>query len=124
MSHQALAVLYSGLVAFPLSMQLALAAGAPLGRFTAGGRFARRLPPLWRGLALVQAGLLAAMACAVLDRGGAIYLRLPPAAFWLALSVTGLTLLANALSPSAPERMLWMPITLAMTAAAVGVAVP
>jgi hypothetical protein len=122
MTTQTLAALYAGLAALPLIMQLALAAGAPLGRFTVGGRFAGRLPPLWRGLAIVQAGLLVAMACAVLDRGGVIKLGLAPTAFRLALALTVLTLLANAVSPSRPERKLWTPITLGMIAAAVGVA--
>jgi hypothetical protein len=62
------------------------------------------------------------MACAVLDRGGVINLSLAPTVFWLALAMTGLTLLANAASTSRPESMLWTPITLAMAAAAVGVA--
>ena len=122
MTPQTLATIYAGLAALPFAMHLALAAGAPFGRFTAGGRFAAHLPPLWRGLAVVQAGLLAAMACAVLDRGGVIRLGLPPVAFWLALAMTFVTLLANAISPSRPERLLWTPIILAMSAAAVGVA--
>jgi ABC-type transport system involved in cytochrome c biogenesis permease subunit len=105
-----------------LTLQLALAAGALLGRFTRSERFAGRLPPLWRGLAVVQAGPLAAMACAVLDRGSAINLGLAPTAFWLALATTGLTLLANAVSQSRRERLLWTPITLAMTSTAVYVA--
>jgi len=120
MTAQTLAMIYAALVALPLAMQLAVALGAPLGRFTVGGRFAGRLPPLWRGLAVVQAGLLAAMAAAVLDRGGVIALDLPPVAFWLALGMSILTLLANAISPSRPERRLWTPVALAMTATALG----
>ncbi len=122
MTAQTLAVIYAALVALPLAMQLAVALGAPLGRFTVGGRFDGRLPPLWRGLAVVQAGLLAAMAGAVLDRGEVIALGLPPLAFWLALGMSALTLLANAASPSKPERRLWTPVALGMTAAALGVA--
>ena len=115
MTPQTLATLYAGLAVLPLTLQLALAAGVLLGRFTLSGRFAGRLPPLWRGLAVVQAGLLAAMACAVLDRGSAINLGLAPTAFWQALATTGLTLLAKAVSQSRRERLLWTPITLAMT---------
>lgn len=122
MTAPILAMIYASLTALPVAMQLAVALGAPLGRFTVGGRFAGRLPPLWRGLAVVQAGLLAAMAAAVLDRGGVIALGLPPVAFWLALGMSILTLLANAISPSKPERRLWTPVALAMTATALGVA--
>jgi hypothetical protein len=53
MTRQTLAILYAGFAALPLTLQLALAAGAPLGRFTLGGRFAGRLSPLWRGQAVV-----------------------------------------------------------------------
>ncbi len=118
------ATIYGALAALPLTMHVGLAAGAPLGRFTVGGRFEGRLPPLWRGLALVQAGLLLGMACAVLDRGGILALGLPGAAFWLAFAMTVLTLVANAISPSRPERLLWTPVIAAMTGAALFVGLP
>lgn len=117
-----LAWAYAVLAALPIAMHLGLAAGAPWGRFTVGGRFAGRLPPLWRGFALIQAALLAGMACAVLDRAGAIALNLPGWVFWVALGVTILSLAANAASPSLPERRLWTPVLAAMTAAALGIA--
>lgn len=103
-------------------MHIALAAGAPLGRFTVGGRFTGRLPGPWRALALVQALLLIAMACAVLDRGGVLPLGLPGLAFWTALSLTLLTTTANIATPSRPERLLWGPVTFAMSIAAIGIA--
>lgn len=118
-----LALAYAGLAACPVAMHIGNAAGASWGRFTVGGRFPGRLPPLWRGLALVQAALLLAMACAVLDRGGVIELSLSPWAFRGALGLTVLSLVANAASPSRPERLLWTPVLLAMAAAATGVAV-
>lgn len=118
-----LALFYAILAACPMAMHLGLAAGAPWGRFTVGGRFSGRLPPPWRGLALVQAGLLAAMACAVLDRGGVLDLGLPTVAFWGALVLTVVSLIANAVSPSRPERMLWTPVIAVMAASATGVAV-
>ncbi len=122
MTSATLAICYAGLAALPATMHVALAGGAPLGRFTIGGRFPGRLPAPWRGLALVQAALLAAMACAVLDRGGAVHLALPDAAFRLAVLLTVLTTIANLATPSRPERLLWGPVTLAMTAAALAVA--
>ena len=54
---QTLAFAYAGLAALPSLMHLAIAAGAPLGRLTIGGRFHGRLPPAWRVLAVVQAAL-------------------------------------------------------------------
>jgi len=117
----ALAIGYAGLAALPLAMHLALAAGAPWGRFTLGGRFSGRLPPVWRALAIVQGALLAAMAGAVLARAG---IGVPALAvlFWPAVAVTVLSLLANAASPSRPERRLWTPVLTLMAFAAFGVA--
>lgn len=122
MTPSILAITYAVLAGFPTAMQIALAAGAPLGRFTVGGRFPGRLPGPWRALALVQASLLLAMACAMLDRGGVLRLGLPDLSFWTALALTVLTTIANIATPSRPERLLWGPVTLAMTATAIGIA--
>ena len=121
MSAQSFALVYAIAAALPVAMHMSLAAGAPLGRFTVGGLFPGRLPMKWRALALVQAGLLLAMACAVLDRAGLLEVGLPAIAFWLALAMTALSTAANAASPSRPERLLWTPVLLIMTIAAIGV---
>lgn len=115
-----LAFVYAGLTALPLTMHLAIAAGAPLGRLTVGGRFPGGLPPLWRGLALVQAALLATMSGAVLARAGIGAAPLAPL-FWPAVGLTIASLAANAASPSRPERLLWTPVLFLMSAAALGV---
>lgn len=91
MTPQTVAAFHAALAMLPVAMHLGLAAGAPLGRFTVGGRFPGRLPPLWRLLALVQAALLLGMAIAILDRGGVLNLDLPRPAFWLALALTVLS---------------------------------
>lgn len=116
-----LAYAYAGLATGPVLMHLAIALGAPLGRLTVGGRFPGRLPPLWRMLALVQAALLGAMAGAVLARAGIGALPLLPL-FWPAVTLTLLSLAANAASPSRPERLLWTPVLFLMSTAALGVA--
>lgn len=122
MTQATLAIVYAALASLPLAMHIALAFGAPLGRFTVGGRFAGRLPGVWRWLAVLQACLLLAMTSAVLDRGGVVNLGLPGATFWGALGLTILTTIANLATPSRPERLLWGPVTLGMTAATLGVA--
>lgn len=122
MTPECLAIAYAVLAGGPAAMHVALAAGAPLGRFTVGGRFPGRLPGPWRALALVQMCLLLAMACAMLDRGGVLRLGLPDVAFGAALGLTVLSTIANLATPSRPERLLWGPATLAMTAAAIGLA--
>ncbi|MBK0327043.1 hypothetical protein I5535_07030 [Rhodobacteraceae bacterium F11138] len=116
-----LAFAYAGLTALPALMHLALAAGAPLGRLTVGGRFPGRLPPLWRVLALVQMALLGLMAGTVLARAG-IGPELLTLLFWPTLALTLLSLAVNAASPSRPERLLWTPVLLLMAAAVLGVA--
>lgn len=122
MTGATLAVTYAVLAALPTAMHVALSAGAPLGRFTIGGRFPGCLPARWRALALVQAGVLMSLACSMLDRGSVLHLGLPDAAFWGALALTVLTTIANLATPSRPERLLWGPVTVAMTVAAAGLA--
>jgi len=117
---QTLAFAYAGLAALPMLMHLAVVAGAPLGRLTVGGRFPGRLPPAWRALALVQAALLGTMAGAVLASAGIGASPLAPL-FWPAVGLTLLSLVANAASPSRPERLLWTPVLFLMSAAALGV---
>jgi len=117
---QYLAFAYAGLAALPVLMHLAVAAGAPLGHLTVGGRFPGRLPPAWRALALVQAALLGTMAGAVLARAGVGAAPLAPL-FWPATALTLLSLAANAASPSRPERLLWTPVLFLMAAAALAV---
>ena len=123
MTAQTSAIAYALLALLPIAMQIAVAAGAPLGPYTVGGRFPGRLPPLWRGLALIQGALLGIMAAVVLDRGGVIATPLPPVLFWPVVGLTGLTLLANAASRSPPERRLWTPIIALMLAAALATAI-
>lgn len=111
---------YAGLAALPVLMHLAVAAGARLGPLTVGGRFSGRLPPLWRALALLQAALLGLMAGAVLAQAGITGPFLAPL-FWPAVALTLLSLVANAASPSRPERLLWTPVLCLMAAAALSV---
>jgi hypothetical protein len=122
MTSQAFALLFATLAALPAAMHIALAAGAPLGRFTVGGRFPGRLPPLWRGLAVVQAGLLVGMALVVLECSGVLSTGLAPGLFWPVVGLTLVTFLVNSVSPSRPERLLWTPIILGMVVSALGTA--
>ena len=121
MSDTAFALAYAGLAALPTTMQFALAAGAPLGRFTVGGRFPGRRPGPWRGLALVQAGVLVGMVLVVLDHAGLIGMGLPGWSIWPVLGLTLLTTLANLVTPSRPERLLWGPVTVLMSLCLIGV---
>ena len=62
------------------------------------------------------------MAGAVLARAGLGASPLAPL-FWPAFALTVLSLVANAASPSRPERLLWTPVIALMAAAALGVGI-
>lgn len=109
-----IAYLYACLAALPMIMHVALAVGAPLGRFTVGGKFPEKLPSAWRGFALVQAALLFIMALVVLERADIVKTILPQWLFWPVVVLTAATCVANITTPSKPERLLWGPVTLIM----------
>lgn len=105
MTHAArliLVLLAAGVAGFQIAL------GAPLGAWTMGGRFTGALPGAMRLVAFAQAGLLIWLCGAVWrDR----HLRLVSA-------VLALSALANLLSPSAPERQIFIPVSLVMLACA------
>jgi len=61
------------------------------------------------------------MAFIVISHAGVVDIELPSALVWLVLALTILTLCANAASPSAPERQLWVPVISVMTLSLLGV---
>ena len=117
------AYIYAICAAFPVAMQIALALGAPIGQFANGGRFRGRLPTEWRFLAVVQGALLVGMAWVMLSRASVVAGFLPNWLFWATLILTLLTTVANAISPSRPERRLWTPVTAIMSVCALSLAV-
>ncbi len=109
----AFAVLCTGVVAF----QLALAAGAPWGAYAMGGAQPGRFPAGLRVAAVVQAVLIAALALGVLSVAGLVLPALAetlPWLGWLAVAVSAVATVLNAISRSAGERRLWVPVTVAM----------
>ena len=116
------AIVVAGVVAF----QIGLALGAPWGSYAMGGAFLGRFPPRMRVAALVQAALLAVIAVIVLSRAGLVLPGLAEAAHWLIWAVVAISLVAlvlNAISPSAGERRIWVPVALLMLASSLVVAV-
>ena len=109
----AFAIAASGVIGF----QMALALGVPWGSYAMGGAFPGKFPPRMRVAALVQAGLLAGTVAIVLSRAGLV---LPPwseATGWLIWGVVALAVIAailNAITPSAGERRIWVPVALVM----------
>ena len=115
------AVAAIGVVAF----QLALALGAPWGGFAMGGAFPGRFPPPMRIAAAVQGILIGVLALGVLSAAG---LAMPDVAVafpwlpWLAVAVSAIAFVMNAISRSAGERRIWVPVTLVLLASSLIVA--
>jgi hypothetical protein len=99
-----------------VAFQLALAAGAPWGEYTMGGRNLGRLPKPMRVVAAVSACIMLAQAGHYLAQAGLLDRLLSPNFngvvnwIWVAFSVLGL--LMNAISRSKKERRTWVPVLL------------
>ena len=105
--------------------QIALALGAPWGRYAMGGRFSGRLPPAMRVAALVQAALLVVLAVIVLADAGVLAAdaaRALPWLIWVPVIVSGIALVLNVITPSAGERRIWAPVAALMLLASLVVA--
>jgi hypothetical protein len=121
----AAAVAYAIASAVAVVFQVALAVGAPWGRFAMGGAFPGRLPAGMRVVAVEQALLLAAAAGVVLSRAG---VALPQWAavsswpIWLVVAFSALSTVLNLITPSRAERRLWAPVAIAMLVSSLTVA--
>jgi len=110
-----------GIVGF----QVALALGAPWGAWAMGGAFPGHFPPRMRVAAIVQAVVLALIGVVVLSHAGLVLPAIAEAApwlVWLAVGVSGLSLVLNAITPSAGERRLWVPVAVVLLASSLAVA--
>jgi hypothetical protein len=116
------AIVTAGVVAF----QLALAAGAPWGAYAMGGAFPGRFPPPMRVAAAIQGVVLGLVALVVLATAGVIDIPLVtslPWLIWAVVAVMALGVVLNAISRSAGERRLWVPVTLVLLGTSLIVAV-
>lgn len=121
----AAAVLYAIVVSGVVAFQVALALGAPWGGYAMGGAFPGRFPPRLRVAAVAQGAILAGTIAVVLARAGLAFPELSEPARWITWAVVALTLVAlvlNAITPSAGERRIWVPVTLAMVVTSLVVA--
>jgi hypothetical protein len=119
------AVVYLVATGGVVTFQLALALGAPWGSYAMGGIFPGRFPAAMRAAAIGQAVVLVLMAAVVLSRTGLVLPSWAAASKWLiwvvvAYGATGVGL--NAITPSAGERRVWLPVALLMLACSLTVA--
>ncbi len=117
----AFAIAAAGVIGF----QVALALGVPWGSYAMGGAFPGKFPPRMRVAALVQAVVLAGTVAIVLSRAGLVLPAWSAAAGWLIWGVVALAVIAailNAITPSAGERRIWVPVALVMLVSSLVVA--
>lgn len=105
--------------------QLALALGAPWGRFAWGGQHPGVLPRGYRAGSLIAIPLYAFLASIILDRGGVIAGY--PAGFstvasWVVVGFLALGVVVNAISRSKAERLAMTPVALLLAVLALLVA--
>lgn len=95
---------------YTAGFQFAMAGGAPWGHLTLGGRWPGRLPPPIRLLALLQGVIALLMIAVVLDRGGVLAFNWPDWTYYATLVMLALSVVANAATPSKPERRIGLPV--------------
>lgn len=119
------AVVFTVLLALLAAFQIALVAGAPIGRFAWGGRD-RVLDTRKRVGSVVAVVLYAGFAVLALTRAGVLFdarESLPVViAMWVVVGYLALGVLLNALSRSRPERFLMTPVSLLLAILALVVA--
>jgi len=125
MRPTAAAKIYVALTAVVIAFQLALAAGAPWGEFTMGGAFPGRLPSYMRVVAAGSAVLLLTFAAVVAARANLALPRWRRASrllIWMVVAYSLLGVVLNAVTPSAQERLLWLPVAVGLAGCALVVA--
>ena len=98
--------------------QIALIAGVPLGRYTQGGQNDGALPMSGRLIAAVSIPVVLFQALAILSAAGFPGLDWPRWTGWMAFAVQVVSAGLNWITPSKPERAVWGPVTLVMSAMA------
>ena len=119
------AVAYALATTAVVVFQLALALGAPWGRYAMGGAFPGRYPTGMRVAAAAQGLLLALSVGVVLSRAGMALPQWAAASGWLTwvvVAFSALSLFLNLITPSADERRLWAPVALVMFVSSLTVA--
>ena len=120
------AITFALVTASVVLFQIALALGAPWGEYAMGGRYPGVFPMAMRVSAVGQAALLAALAVFVLSDAGLVQPSMAqalPWLIWIVVAFSGVSLVLNAISPSAGERRIWVPVALVMLVSSLVVAV-
>jgi hypothetical protein len=122
---QTAAYIFAFVIAALGVFQIALAAGAPMGRFAWGGAQAR-LPVALRIGSVVSLLIYSVCAAIILDRAGIIDVvgdEVSGVAAWVVAGFFSLGVVMNAISRSKPERFTMTPVALVLAGCAWVVAV-
>lgn len=116
------AVLFAALVLF----QVALALGVPWGRAAYGGQSAELTTQL-RVTSAIAAVIWTGVALVVLKRAGfAVWAPLPaswlPVVIWIVVALGAIAIVMNAITPSAIERAIWLPVSILLLGSTLTVA--
>lgn len=125
MSKSPPALVFNGLAAVVVLFQLALALGAPWGELTWGGQFPGTLPAAMRLVCFLSASLLGVFALVVSVRAGLLLPRWQRTArklVWVVVAYAAVGVVANALTPSEWERLLWLPVAIMLFVSSFAVA--
>ncbi len=108
--QQLTGIIYLLITVVVIFFQICLSAGAPWGEFTQGGRNKGVLPKSGRLLAALSVPVLVFMSLSITS----IISNAPNWEKWtvyVTMVVQGLTAVANLITPSRKERLLWGPVT-------------
>ena len=118
------AYLFAALTLIVIVFQACLAAGAPWGTASMGGRYPGKYPPKMRVAAVLNMAVLALTALVVLSRAGLYLPDLLPfarVAIWVVVVMFLAGTVMNAITPSKIERI-WAPVALLQFVASLVVA--
>ena len=110
---EVLGLTYALVTTLVVAFQVALALGAPWGRYAMGGAFPGRMPTPLRIAALAQGIVLAGLAMIVLADAGLVDVTLLddwPWLIWLPVAVSAVAVVLNASTRSQGERRIWLPV--------------
>jgi hypothetical protein len=111
------ALVFNGAITMVVLFQLALALGVPWGEFGWGGAYVGMLPPLMRLASLASIILLLGFATLVSIRAGLLlphWQAMSRTGVWFVVAYCAVGVVANALTPSENERLVWLPVAVVL----------
>ena len=119
------AYLFAFLTLIVVLFQIALAAGMPWGHLAMGGRYPGKFPLNMRVGAIIQGAVMAFLGMIVLSRAGVAFpefANFSNTLIWVAVAISGISLVMNLITQSKWERILWVPVALLMMVSSLVVA--